>query len=330
MKRKSIIYTALSFCFIISVSFSFYYYIQAQKYDQQIDRSMETTQELPEYHFILIGEEMDHDYWRLVGEGAKDTEEHYDVYVEYEGPRRSNPDEQLELLDIAIKANPDGLIVQALNDDFLPMINKAVREGIPVITIDTDAPDSMRSTYIGTDNYNAGRIAGETLAEDTNGNATIGIITGSFTNAHHQLRVQSFRAALAEEQNIEIVAIEESNITRVTAEEKAYQMLQEHPEIDAMYGTSALDGIGIAHAAASLNIAKDDLYVIGFDTLPENIELMKQGMIDVLIGQKPYEMGYRSIELMLGMLNGKSIEKTHYTDVNIVREQDLIEKSDTP
>ncbi|SER33817.1 monosaccharide ABC transporter substrate-binding protein, CUT2 family (TC 3.A.1.2.-) [Gracilibacillus ureilyticus] len=328
MNRKTIIYIILSVCLFISISFSIYYYTQAEHYDQQIDEVTEPDSSLPAYHFVLIGEEMDHDYWRLVGEGAKDTEEKYDVFVEYEGPRRSNPEEQLELLDIAIKSDVDGIIVQALSDDFLPLINKAVREGIPVITIDTDAPESTRASYIGTDNYEAGKLAGETLVKDTNGEATIGIITGSFTNAHHQLRVQGFREIISREEGIEVVAIEESNITRVTAEEKAYQMLKEYPNIDALYGTSALDGIGMAQATASLNLTNDDLYLIAFDTLPENVELMKQGKIDVLIEQKPYEMGYRSIELMLDVMEGLPVEDAYNTDVNVVRIEDIIKKSE--
>ena len=130
------------------------------------------------------------------------------------------------------------------------MINKAVNQGIPVITIDTDAPESLRTTYIGTDNL-AGQIAGKTLVEGTKGQATVGIITGSFTNAHHQLRVEGFKNVVADIEEVEIVEIEESNITQVIAE-KTYEMLKNHPEIDALYGTSALDGIGMVDATRGI------------------------------------------------------------------------------
>ncbi|WP_240468709.1 sugar-binding protein [Gracilibacillus sp. YIM 98692] len=283
---------------------------------------MPTESSLPTYHFALIGEEMDHDYWRLVGEGAKDTEAQYDVLVEYGGPRRSNPEEQLKLLDIAIKSKVDGIMVQALNDDFLPMIEKAVNQGIPVITIDTDAPESPRSAYIGTDNYAAGQLAGRTLVEDTEGEATVGIITGSFDNAHHRLRVEGFQDVVEGEEGIEIVAIEESNITRVVAEEKAYTMLNEKPDITALYGTSALDGIGMAAAAESLEMV-EDLYMINFDTLEENLQLVEQEKIDALIDQKPYEMGYRSVELMLDILKGQPVQDVYHTEASIVHKENI-------
>ncbi len=321
MNRKRAIYVLLMACLVIAIGLSFYFYKKAQVDRLEITKATEPDN-LPSYHFALIGEEMDHDYWRLVGEGAKDAEKKYDVFVEYEGPRRSNPEEQLKLLDQAIKAKVDGIIVQALTEDFLPMINKAVNQGIPVITIDTDAPESLRTTYIGTDNYLAGQIAGKTLVEDKKGQATVGIITGSFTNAHHQLRVEGFKNVVADIEGVEIVEIEESNITQVIAEEKTYEMLKNHPEIDALYGTSALDGIGMVHAAESLN-RSSSIYMISFDTLPENMELLEQGKVDVLIGQKPYEMGYRSIELMLDIVKGRSVEEVNHTDATVVSQKNL-------
>ncbi|WP_226527259.1 sugar-binding protein [Metabacillus niabensis] len=322
MKRTSFQYISLISFFITSLAFSVYFYQQVQIYDQKIVKSTVTDTSLPKYHFVLIGEEMNHDYWRLVGKGAKETESKYDVFVEYEGPKRSNPEEQLKLLDMAIKSKVDGIIVQALNEEFTPMINKAVSEGIPVITIDTDSKESLRTAYIGTDNYLAGQLAGKALIEDTNGKATVGIITGSFENTHHQLRVQGFRDAVAKVEGIEVVAIEESNITRVDAEEKAYTMLTENENITAFIGTSSWDGLGIVEAAKSLN-KQEDLYVMAFDPLAENIDLLEKGDLDAIIEQQPYEMGYKSIEIMLDMLNGKSVREIYHTDASIIRNANL-------
>ncbi|WP_208589551.1 sugar-binding protein [Gracilibacillus suaedae] len=321
MRNSKLMNIILISCFVIAVSFSIYFYIQSKAFQSKITDAT-SKEQVPTYHFALIGEEMDHDYWRLVGEGAKDMEEKYDVFIEYEGPRRSNPEEQLKLLDIAMKSKVDGIIVQALNDEFLPVINQAVDQGIPVITIDTDAPESKRSTYIGTDNYEAGKLAGEALLKDTNSEATVGIITGSFENAHHQLRVEGFRDVVEQEPGIDIVAIEESNITRVVAEEKTHNMLSDYPDITALYGTSALDGIGMVAAAESLGV-EESLYMIAFDVLPANIALLKEERVDVLIGQKPYEMGNRSVELMLDLMNNQEVQEVYHTNASVVRKEDI-------
>lgn len=332
MKRVSYIYIFLILMLIAGIAFSYSFYKKADTFDERLAEAQPSSS-VPTYHFALIGEEMDHDYWRLVGDGAKATESMYDVYIEYVGPSRSNPEEQLELLDMAIKSKVDGIIVQALNADFTSLINHAVDAGIPVLTIDTDSPASLRSAYIGTDNYAAGQLAGEELVKDTGGEATVGIITGSFDNVHHQLRIEGFRNVVDQVKGIKIVAIAESNITGVEAEEKAYTMFSENSEITAFYGTSSYDASGIVAAATSLN-RQDDLYVIGFDTLDENIDLLQNGGIDVLIEQQPYEMGYQSIGIMLDIIKGGSIEEINHTDVTAIRKEDLAnwtrEKDETP
>ncbi|MER2059672.1 MAG: sugar-binding protein [Niallia sp.] len=322
--KRTFFYTILIISFLIAVAYSLYCYRQAQIYDEKMLEVISEDSPLPKYHFALIGEEMDHDYWRLVGAGAKKAALDNDVFVEYEGPKRSNPEEQLKLLDMAIQAKVDGIIVQALNETFTPLINKAVKEGIPVITIDTDAPESLRNAYIGTDNYLAGQLAGQTLVKDTGGKATIGIITGGIDNAYnqHQLRVQGFKDAIAKVKGIKIIAIDESNLTRVQAEEKAYKMMKEHEDITAFYGTSSLDGIGIVAAAKSLK-KHDDVYVISFDALEENIDLLNEGNINAIIAQQPFEMGEKSIELMLNLIKQKSGPMVNHTNASIVHRKDL-------
>ncbi|WP_226036661.1 sugar-binding protein [Aquibacillus saliphilus] len=324
MKRVFIIYFVLVSLFITSLGFFFYFYQQVQTFDKKLTETISTEEPLSKHHFVLVGEEMDHDYWRLVGEGAKKAESTYEAIVEYVGPKRSNPEEQLKLFDMAIKSKVDGIIVQALNDDFTPMINKAVKEGIPVITVDTDAPESLRSAYIGTDNYKAGQLAGQALIEDTGGKAIVGIVTGGMDNAHHQhrLRLEGFKDTIAQVEGIKVVALAESKLTRVKAEEKAYKMLTEHEDITAFYGTSSLDGMGIVAAANTLN-KLNDLYVMTFDTLDENIQLLEKGDIDTIIGQQPFEMGERSIKIMLDLIKGKSVQDVYQTEVTIIRKSDL-------
>ncbi|WP_449539150.1 sugar-binding protein [Ferdinandcohnia sp. Marseille-Q9671] len=322
MKRRTFIYTILILSFVTAVGFSVYFYNQIQRYTQEMEEAISSDTHLPKYHFVLIVEELKHDYWRLIEEGAKDAEKKYDIFIEYVGPERSNPEEQLKLFDKAIKSRVDGIIVQGLNEEFTELINKSERQGIPVITIDTDSPESMRHAYIGSDNYVAGQLAGKALVEDTNGKATVGIITPSLDNPHHRQRVQGFKDVVEKEDGIEIVAINESKITRVEAEEKAYNMLLEHKNITAFYGTSSYNGIGIVSAAKSLQ-KQDDIYVITFDPIGENLELLRNGDIDAIVQQHPYEMGYVSVERMFDLMNGTQIQEVLHTNSSIIRNSSI-------
>lgn len=322
MNRRLSIYLILIVSFITVLGFSVYFYKQVQATDRKMDEVISSETSLPMFHFTLIGEEMDHDYWRLVGEGAKKTESMHDVFVNYEGPKRLDPDEQLKLLDKAIAAKVDGIIVQALNDQFTPMINKAVSAGIPVITIDMDAKESLRNAYIGTDNYLAGQLAGEALVKDTGGKATVGIITASFDNVDHQQRVKGFKDIIGKYEGIKIAAIKESNVSRIDTEQKAYRMLTEYPDITAFYGTSSYNGMGIVAAAESLK-RQDDMYVITFDSIEENIQLLENGAIDAIVEQLPFKMGALSTEIMLDIVTGKPVKEFYHTESSIIRESDL-------
>ncbi|MDQ0230096.1 sugar-binding protein [Metabacillus malikii] len=318
MKRKPIIYFILITLSILTIIISFYLFNQVQTHTKKLESALSPKASLPKYHFALIVEEMQHEYWQLVGDGAKAAASKHNVHVEYIGPERSNPEEQLMLIDKAIKSKVDGIIVQGLNESFTALINQAESQNIPVITIDTDSPDSKRHAYIGSDNYEAGQLAGKALVEDTNGKATVGIITASLENPHHMQRVQGFKDIVEKEKGIEIVAIKESKISRVEAEETAYDMLIKHNDITAFYGTSSYNGLGIVSAAKSLQ-KQNDMYVITFDPIDENMTLLRNGDIDAIVEQHPYEMGFHSIETMLEVMNGKLIHDVTHTESSIIR-----------
>ncbi|WP_338778710.1 sugar-binding protein [Metabacillus sp. FJAT-52054] len=275
------------------------------------------------FHFVLIPEELDNEYWSLVEEGAQDAAAEHGVSLEFLGPKQANIDEHLKTIDMAIAGQVDGLLTQGIVDqEFTPLLNKAVEKGIPVVTIDTDAPNSERSVYIGTDNYYAGFLAGKALMADTKGPQTVGIITGSFEASHQKLRVQGFLDAIKSQSRIKVAAQKESNITKAGAVKAAYEFFQEYPELNAFYGTSALDGIGIAQVAEYLK--KDGrTYVIGFDTLPETLKYIEKGTIQATVVQYPYQMGYKGVETLLQIKKGLSPEPIQHTDTAIIREYDL-------
>ncbi|MCH1626156.1 sugar-binding protein [Fredinandcohnia quinoae] len=306
--------------FLISFSLTCYYTFKIFHFDHPTSQN---TTEKPRYHFVLVPEELDNDYWRLVENGAKDAAKHHNVLLEYIGPTQANTEEHIKTLEMSAAAKVDGIMTQGLNEEqTTPLINRIVDKGIPVITVDTDAINSNRMSYIGTDNYYSGFIAGKALIEDTGGNANVAIITGRFDASHQQLRVQGFQDAVKDVEGIHIVTIEESNITRVKAAEAANKVLQEYPEVNAFYGTSALDGIGIAQVVEYYN-RQDEMYILAFDTIVDTIHYMEKGTIEATVVQEPYEMGYSAVKMMIDLIEGKHVPQTVHTETRIIRKKDL-------
>lgn len=321
MSKLSIMaYTSGTLLFLVSCSLSIFYGYKVFTHELPSEKK---TVEKYQYHFVLVPEELDNEYWKLVEKGAKEAAKKYGVMLEYTGPKQANIDEHLKTIEMSAASKVDGIITQGLSDEqFTPLINKVIGEGIPVITIDTDVSNSKRIAYIGTDNYYSGYLAGRALVADTLGKANVAIITGSFYANHQIQRVKGFQDAVKNEKGIHIITIQESEISRVKAADKAYQILQDHPEVNAFYGTSALDGIGIAQVVKTYN-KQDKVYIIGFDTLPETIAYIRQGIIKATVAQQPYEMGYGAVKMMVSLKEGKKISPTVHTKTEIMRIGDL-------
>lgn len=274
------------------------------------------------YHFVLIPEEVGNPYWQMVKKGADQAGKENNAAIEYTGPIQTSINEHIRFIDEAISSKVDGIITQGLNPSQMSsVINKAVQHGIPVITIDTDAPNTKRAAYVGTNNFQAGQKAGLALAKATNGKANVAIIIGSAVSANQQERVAGFKAALKTYPHIKIVAIEASNISRVQAAEKTYNIFRDHPNVNAFFGTSATDALGIASIASSNPNTKP--FIIGFDDLPDTLKLIRQNKIDETIAQEPYLMGYKSVQLMVDLMKGKKIPKINYTDTIIITKDNL-------
>ncbi|MEH7379479.1 sugar-binding protein [Bacillus sp. JJ1533] len=314
------LYVIGALLFLITFSLTCFYAYQIFHFGSKAKTAIANE---PRYHFVLVPQELDNDYWRLVEDGAKDAAKHLNVALEYTGPKQANTEEHLKTLEMAAASRVDGILTQGLQEEqFTPLINQIVEKGIPVMTVDTDAVTSKRFSYVGTDNYYSGFIAGKALIQDTAGKANVAIITGHFYASHQQLRVQGFKDAIQNEEGIQIIAIEESNITRVRAAEAANKILKEHPEVTAFYGTSALDGIGIAQVVEHYQ-KQDQIYIIGFDTIEDTIHYMKKGTIDATIMQEPYQMGYRSVQMMIDLIEGRNVPDTVHTETRVIRAQDL-------
>jgi ribose transport system substrate-binding protein len=321
MSKLSIMaYTLGALFFLVSCSLSIFYGYKVVTHNYSFEK---TSQEKYNYHLVLVPEELDNEYWRLVETGAQAAAKEFGVILEYVGPKQANIDDHLKIIEMSAASKVDGIMTQGLSEEqFTPLINRIVDMGIPVITVDTDAAKSKRLAYIGTDNYYSGYLAGRALITDTKGNANVAIITGSFYKNHQQQRVKGFQDAVKGEKGIQIITVEESEISRVRAAEKANQILQDHPEVNAFFGTSALDGIGIAQVVEKYK-KQDQVYIIGFDTLPETIDYIRKGTIKATIGQEPYEMGYSAVKMMIDLIDGKAVPPIVHTDTQILRAGDF-------
>jgi len=181
------------------------------------------------------------------------------------------------------------------------MINTAASQTL-VLTQDSDAPDSNRACYIGTDNVAAGRQAGEMLKEALPQGGKIMVFVGVLDAANAQQRYQGLKEALAGS-NIQIIDVRTDNTDRVRAKANAADTLVNNPDIAGMVGLWSYNGPAILSAVKEAN-KLDKVKIVAFDEEPPTLAGVKEGAIYGTIVQQPFEFGYRSMELMAKYLDG--------------------------
>ncbi|WP_028551487.1 substrate-binding domain-containing protein [Paenibacillus sp. UNC451MF] len=267
-------------------------------------------------HIVLISQELDNPFWRSVEQGARAAAQQYGWELEYTGSFRINLAEQTKLLEKAIAAKADAILVQGVgNPEYKQWIDKAIAKGIAVLTVDTDEPDSTRLSYIGTDNEEAGQRMGELVVQKTGSAGSIGVLVGSSAESQ-RLRLEGFQEVIHGYPNLTITEVRTSNISRLQAEQQAADMLAKYPQMQIMVGFSALDGIGIMKAAERAN--RNDLQIYSFDDLPETIDGIRQGKIVSSIVQQPYKMGYDAVGLLNHYWSGQASEKQHFIPTTVL------------
>ncbi|WP_424768937.1 substrate-binding domain-containing protein [Paenibacillus sp. sgz302251] len=282
----------------------------------------EYIKQAPIRHVVLISQELDNPYWRAIELGAREAADSYEIQLEYDGPFRINPDEQIRLLEKAIAAKADAIILQGINDPrYRVLIHEAVSQGIPVVTVDTDEPDSDRLTYVGTNNLEAGKQMGELIAEAADYQGQLAVLIGNEDAPNQLLRLNGLRSVIARYPNLTIVDVRSSNISRLQAAGQAEDILIHFPQVKYMAGLSALDGVGILEAAERSGANK--LRIFAFDDLEDTLEGIREGKLEATIIQQPHEMGYQAMLQLQHYFQGNVLPAQHYTAATIMKQSTI-------
>ncbi|MHA6529920.1 sugar-binding protein [Paenibacillus sp. BAC0078] len=268
-------------------------------------------------HIVLISQELENYSWRAIEQGARKAAIAYGMELEYIGPDRINPAEQIRLLDKAISAKADAILIQGINDpEYRQLISKATDLGIPVITVDTDEPGSKRLAYVGTDNLGAGKQMGELVVKASGQQGRIGVLISNEQVENQRLRLQGFRSVISQYPGLQIIEVASSNISMLQAARVAQNMLSRYPQIGYMVGFSSSDGLGILKAVQ--RIRPTGLEIFAFDDKTETVEAVQAGEIKLTIVQQPVEMGLKAVELLHKYLQGIKPPSLTFTETSVL------------
>ncbi len=237
-------------------------------------------------------------YWQTVAKGFNKAAAQYQATAKVVGPQSYDPVGELDALQQAVREKPSGILISVADVSTLEKeINLAVEEGIPVITVDSDALITRRLYFIGTNNLEAGRLGGSRLVEKlgSKGNVVFFTIPGQ---PNLEDRLQGFKEAMKVQPGIKVVHIVDVKGNASTAFDEAQRLssLTGAEKIDAFVCLEASSGKPVADAIKRANL--HDRELITWDADPGTLEAIQDGTIDATIAQKPYTMGYFGLKLL--------------------------------
>ena len=239
----------------------------------------------------------------------------YEVECLYLGSVASDMAEQARVIADAVAQGVDAIGVSCNSDvGCVDPINAAVEAGIPVMTWDSDSPDSMRFTYLGVSNYLGGRAAADLLVREMGTEGQVALLTGVPGAPNLEERIRGFEDFLADYPGIEIVTTVACNDDINLGVQVVEETMQTYPDLDGWFFVG-LWPLFAGQGAMPLweQAAQEGLVTIAFDTLPVELEFMQQGYLQGLVGQKYWGWGYDTVYMIYDhIVNG--VEFDDWTD----------------
>jgi ribose transport system substrate-binding protein len=267
----------------------------------------------PRVAFVM--KTLNHPFFLDMKRGAEEAANRLGVELVVQAAERElDVEKQTQIIENLIQTGVKALCVTPSGSkEIASVLGKATRAGIPLVIADTRvdpgaaaAANVKLGTFVGSDNYEGGRLAGQFLVQSTDGHAKVAILEGIPGHETGDSRLRGFRDAVASSPGITIVASQPANWERDQGFNVFQNMLQAHPEIDALFAASDLMALGAVEAIAVAN-RTGKVRVIGFDALDDARKAIEAGRMAASVAQSPRDMGRLAVESAYKLIRGETV-----------------------
>ncbi len=242
--------------------------------------------------------------------------------------REVDVDKQMQIIENLIQTGVKALLITPSGSkEIVPAIVKANQAGIPVVIVDTRVdPDAAKdagiklASFIGSDNYHGGRVAGELLLKLTGAKARVAILEGIPGHETGDSRMRGFKDAVRESPGVKILASQPGNWERDLGFTVFQNMLQAHSDIDTVFACNDMMALGAVEAIAAAK-RTGTIKVIGFDAVPDARTAIESGAMVASVAQFPAEMGRLAVESAAKILKGETPAADQQVKIELVAKQ---------
>ena len=288
----------------------------------------------PKYHFSLIINSGDDEYWQNFEKGVFDAGKAFNAAIEYNPI--SDPDsvdKTVEYINIANKSRVDGIIVNGGNSaEYSDAINSAAKSGIHIVVGIVESVDSNRLSYVGTNFYDFGMKAAKLISQavDKHTPINLAVILSDSNQGKNDKTVMSqsdimmsgITSMIESEQKINLLGTLHRNSDLLGAEDLTRSILTEHPDVDVIFCTSAKDTAAAARVIVERNLV-GKVAIVGTGITDEIKYYIRKGIVFGVLDRNGYNAGYKSVDILCGSV-GDSFQSSYlniatdiYTAINI-------------
>lgn len=267
-------------------------------------------------------------FFEVVFDGARSAADEYDIEITCEGPSNENDYlEQNKLIENAINNKVGAIVISAIDKDkSVHLLEEAIDEGIHVVVIDSGINSDLVEANIETNNYDAGREMAEVLlAEGDIKGKKIGIVNFDSESENVIRRESGFEDTMNANGSAEIIGRTTVDSNVGEAKKAANSFIEKHPEVDIIVTFNEWTTLGVGYAIKEKEL-QEEIQVIGFDNNVISVSMLENGVIDGLVVQNPYAMGYLGVEIAYQLINGTEIEQTEInTNIKFITRENIEE-----
>jgi len=248
-------------------------------------------------YYVFVAANVQVPYWKAAAAGLSNGASALKVRSDFDGPPSYDAKAERDALDQAVQKKATGILLAVTDPAVLKdSIDKAVAAGIPVITIDSDAPASKRLFFIGTNNYQAGFTGGQRLAQELKGKGNVVVFTMP-DQPNLQDRLRGYKDALARTPDIKVTRVVDIQGDPRIAFDTTTQIIgKERDKVDGFVCLEAQSGKEVAGVLNSYHVTGK--IVMAMDTDQETLDWIQKGGIAATIAQKPYTMAFVGLQML--------------------------------
>lgn len=246
------------------------------------------------------------DFWKIAEAGVRQAEKDFNAKCDVRMPTQGTALEQKEIIQDLIVKGVSGIAISPVSPDSQTKVLNDAAAKVKLICHDSDAPKSNRLCYIGTSNYEAGKVAGEELKKALPNGGKVMVFVGTLDAQNAAQRYQGVRDAV-KGTGINILGVMTDNADHTKARANVEDTLVKHRDIAALVGLWSYNGPAIVNAVkAAGKVGK--VVIVCFDEDEVTLQGIKDGAIYSTVVQKPYEFGYQSVKMLAAMARGENVD----------------------